>query len=70
MKPIFAIGLPNATFKEVNDKREDFKKKLYDYHVIVFNHRGTELKMECFYEKDMKKADLQTIKKFIEEIDA
>jgi len=69
IKPIFTIGIPNATQKDLINIQRNTTKQLEGYHVLVYSYYSDdeEIKFECFYEKDFNEVKFEELKEIIKE---
>lgn len=67
-KPIFCIGIPNATYDEIQKVKEATLYIQNDYYVIPFRINGDEVSFQLFNSSDLEATDLETIKKHITDL--
>lgn len=67
-KPIFTVGLPNQTPKQIlKDVQSNLSSQFNDYHILVYSHFGEDVKFDCFYEKDFNDVKYEELKKIVKE---
>jgi len=53
------------TFEEVRCAQINLDKKLDDYHVLICQTISSEMKIQCFYEKDFTPIKYEELKKIV-----
>lgn len=69
-KPIFIIGIPHHPFVSgdtLMKTYEDYSDRFPDYHVVMYVHPYDDFKFQCFYNKDIREADIEEMKRYIKE---
>jgi len=65
-KPIVLLGVPSDQPREsMEELQENMRRKLSDYHILVYIRRDLEIKMEIFNDKDSPEITIQELKEYI-----
>lgn len=67
-KPIFIVELPvSVEMSEAKKILENTRNEMKDYHILMYIGKSEDFEFKCFYDKDFKKADFNSLKKIIKE---
>ena len=64
-KPIFIIAVPQRDAEIIPILLQELKRKMKDYHHIVYPHSKDEPEFKVFYEKDFDEVKYEELKQIV-----